>query len=186
MAPELLSCDGCGQAASPEHLTRRFQRLEWTTRFRPIHIDTVFLSGVSPAREEDFLYAGPVRGFQGEGLQLLTAVGIDAAGKSAEAVLAEFQRRGYLLTHVLECPVEDGEKDAVGALVSKRLPGVITRLKRSLKAKRVAVISDVLHPHVKQLLEAGLGAEVLLDGGAPFNLARDLTGKGNARLCSAL
>ena len=31
-----LRCDGCGQAASPEHMARRLRRLEWTTRYRPV------------------------------------------------------------------------------------------------------------------------------------------------------
>lgn len=186
MSAELLLCDGCGQAASPEHLTRRFRRLEWTTRFRPIHIDTVFLSGISPVRDEEFLYGGVDRRFAGEGLALLNAVGIGVEGKSPEAVLAEFQRRGYFLTHVLECPVESGNEEATAALVSGRLPEVITRLKRSLKAKRVALISGALRPHAKQLAEAELGASILLDDGAPFEMTRDVNAKGNANLRSSL
>jgi len=52
-----LVCDGCGQMASAEHIARRLQRLEWTTRYRPVHISTLFLGAFSPRDEKEFLYA---------------------------------------------------------------------------------------------------------------------------------
>src|ERR1700688_3058321 len=113
-----ILCDGCGQPASPEHIARRLQRLEWTTRFRPIHISGLLLGGVSPLAEEDFLYAGK---FSGEAGRLLEAVGISTAGKSSDAVLSEFQRGGCLVTHVLECPLEAGQagESACEALLTR-------------------------------------------------------------------
>src|SRR5207249_10650226 len=42
-----LPCDGCGQAASAEHIARRLRRLEWATRFRPVHIHTLLRGGVA-------------------------------------------------------------------------------------------------------------------------------------------
>src|SRR5216684_666718 len=101
-----LVCDGCGQTASAEHIARRLKRLEWTTRYRPVHIHTLFLGAFSPHDEKDFLYA-PGGGFQGEAASLLAALGISTAGKTAEAVHTEFQRAGFFLTHILECPLED-------------------------------------------------------------------------------
>src|SRR5208283_736012 len=106
MPTNFLSCDGCGQSASPEHIARRLQRLEWTTRYRPLHIGALLLGGISPQSDEDFLYAAQ---FKGEAVRLLEAVGISTSGKSSEAVLSEFQRGGFLLTHVLECPLEIGQ-----------------------------------------------------------------------------
>src|SRR5437899_12101620 len=44
-----LPCDGCGQAATAEHIARRLQRLEWTTRYRPVHIHTLLLGAYSPS-----------------------------------------------------------------------------------------------------------------------------------------
>src|SRR5258708_87515 len=52
-----MPCDGCGQTASAEHIARRLQRLEWTTRYRPVHINTLLLGAFSPQEERDFLYA---------------------------------------------------------------------------------------------------------------------------------
>src|SRR5213593_3601449 len=60
-----LPCDGCGQAASAEHIARRLRRLEWATRFRPVHIHTLLLGGVAPREDAEFLYA-PGDEFRGE------------------------------------------------------------------------------------------------------------------------
>src|SRR5947207_8329494 len=98
-----LRCDGCGQTASSEHIARRLQRLEWTTRYRPVHIDTLVLGAFSPQEESDFLYA-PSGEFHGEAGLLLDALGIATVGKGADVVQAEFRRGGASLTHVLGCP----------------------------------------------------------------------------------
>ena len=83
----VLRCDGCGQAASPEHTARRLQRLEWTTRYRPVHIHTLLLGGFSPADERDFLYS-PQGEFHGEAALLLDAVGVATPGKTPDMVQA--------------------------------------------------------------------------------------------------
>jgi hypothetical protein len=127
------------------------------------------MGGVSPSADGDFLYAGK---FDGEAGRLLEAAGISAAGKSPEAVLAEFQKRGFFLTHVLECPVENGLTGSCASdtLLSHRVPQVMARIRRSLKPKRVVLISGLLAPLVTQLAAAQLGCPVILDGGKPFGL----------------
>jgi hypothetical protein len=176
-------CDGCGQGTGSEHIAKRLWRLEQTTRYRPIHIQVVFLSVQSPADANSFLY-GAEQGFQGEAAQLLNAVHIETAGRTSETVLTEFQRKGFLLTHVLECAAGNGanEFDLVGAM-KKRLPNVLRRLRASLRPKRVIVISKDMAPVVAELKSAQIVAELLLDGDAPF----DLTDAGSVRrLSSAL
>src|SRR5260370_20025793 len=122
-----LQCDGCGQIASPDHVTRRVQRLEWATRYRPVHIHTLLLGAFSPKEERDFLYL-PEGEFQGEAAFLLDAVGISTAGKTREAVHVEFQRAGFFLTYLLECPLNDdsqGKPQAESPLfLLQRLPVV--------------------------------------------------------------
>src|SRR5712664_3110821 len=110
-----LPCDGCGQIASTEHIAGRIQRLEWTTRYRPVHIHTLFLGSVSPQRLEEFLYFPN----------------------------GEFQRAGFFLTHVLECPIENESAPGLmlPSLMEHRLTPVAVRIRRSLKPKRVALIS---------------------------------------------
>jgi hypothetical protein len=169
MPTELLVCDGCGQCASPEHIARRLVRLEWTTRYRPVHIGALLLGSVSPLAEEDFLYRGK---FQGEAGRLLEAVGIASPGKSPESVLSEFQRGGFFLTHVLECPLETSEaaQPSYQSLLAERVSHVLTRIRRSLKPKRVVLISDSLTPLAARLSSAELGCPALLDNGKPFGL----------------
>ncbi len=169
MTTKILNCDGCGQPASPEHIARRLQRLEWTTRFRPVHINAILLGGISPVADADFLYAGK---FEGEAARLLETVGISLAGKSPEAVLSEFQRGGFFLTHVLECPLEAcaTPQRSVETLLAQRLPSVMARIRRSLKPKRVVLISDVLAAVAEAFSIADLGCAVLLDTGKPFAL----------------
>jgi len=169
MPTNFLACDGCGQSASPEHIARRLRRLEWTTRYRPVHIGTLLLAAVSPQADEDFLYAAQ---FKGEAGRLLEAVGISTTGRSAEVVLSEFQRGGFLLTHMLECPLETGrsEQQPLEDLFRKRLPHVVTRIRRSLKPKRVVLISEPLAPLAARFSEAELGCPLILDDGKPFAL----------------
>jgi len=87
-------------------------------------------------------------------------------------VLSEFQRGGFLLTHLLECPLETGqwEQQPLQDLFRKRLPQVVTRIRRSLKPKRVVLISEALAPMASRFSEAELGCPLILDDGKPFAL----------------
>ena len=168
-----LLCDGCGQQASSEHIAKRLQRLEWTTRYRPVHIGTVLLGAFAPTDDVAFLYAAPkTGGFLREGENALTASGISQDGKSAEATLAEFQRGGYLLTYVLECPLNAGTDNpaAVQALLRSRLPALLARIRRSLRPKRVVPISSLLEPLLGSISESVLNCGVVLNEGKPFDL----------------
>jgi hypothetical protein len=186
-SPRALVCDGCGQAASGEHIARRLRRLEWTTRYRPVHIHTLLLGAFSPLVENDFLYA-PGGEFRGEAALLLDAAGISTAGKTRDAVHAEFQRAGFFLTHVLECPIEGSGSLPTGAqaALKERLAAVATRIRRSLKPKRVLVITEQLAPLVDELFALNLGCPVLLDGGKPFRLESGAVENGVERLREAL
>ena len=186
-----LVCDGCGQTASAEHIARRLRRLEWTTRYRPVHINTLLLGPFSPLRDEDFLYAGGGEGgeeFHGEAALILEAVGISTAGKTRDAVHAEFQRAGFFLTHVLECPLEGNpaQAEAAAALLAKRLAAVATRIRRSLKPKRVMAITEELAPVVENILALDLGCPVMLDHGKPFRLEGGAGDNPGERLREAL
>src|SRR5215467_12232588 len=101
MLREHLLCDGCGQPADPRHIARRLKRLENMTRYRPLHVQVLFLGAAGPVPDADYLYSAE-GDFRGEGLTLLRALGIEWAGKTIEAVLTDFQRRGYLLAHILD------------------------------------------------------------------------------------
>jgi hypothetical protein len=179
-----LRCDGCGRLASPEHIARRLQRLEWTTRFRPVHIGTLLLGAVAPRNDPAFIYS-PAGSWEDEARTLLSAAGVTPAGKSAEAALAEFQRGGFFVTHVLECPLDDGASENVHSLVANRLPAVLSRIRRSLKPKRLVPISQALEQFLPALNLGELSCAILLDQQKPFALDADTVESAN-RLREAL
>jgi len=169
----LLLCDGCGQPATSAHSAKRFELLEWTTRYRPVHIGTVLLGAVAPALDSDFLYS-PSGEFGGEAGRVLEAAGISRNGKTAEASLVEFQRRGLFLTDVLECPLESQSDGQVERLLNARFAATAARIRRSLRPKRIVPISRLLEP----LLHGpngpvDLGCSVVTDGDKAFSLDDD-------------
>jgi hypothetical protein len=172
MSTSDLRCDGCGQPASPEHIARRLQRLEWTTRYRPVHIGALLLGAVAPREDAEFLYS-PEGRFAGEAWMVLRATGVNASGKSAEAVLSEFQRGGFLLAHVLECPLEETNSGKVRDLVESCLPATLARIRRSLKPKKLALVSRDLAIAVARFQFPSLNCALVLDAGKPFALDGD-------------
>lgn len=167
-----LRCDGCGQVGSPEHIARRLRRLEWATRYRPVHIHALLLGGIAPREDAEFLYA-PGGEFRGEGEHLLRALGISLDGKALHEIHAEFQAAGLFLTHILECPLED-EQDRAGdsaGILREHLPAVASRIRRSLKPKRVILVTEMPLEVVQDILALDLGCEVILNDGKPFALA---------------
>ena len=186
---DILRCDGCGQVGSPEHIARRLRRLEGATRYRPVHILTLLLGGAAPREDEEFVYAPGTEGssagreFRGEAQTLLRAVGISLDGRPPQDIHAEFQAAGFFLTHILECPLEpseDGGADA-SALMRKHVPLVASRIRRSLKPRRVILVKEIppevvqdilsLHLGCDVLLNDHLGRDVLLNDGKPFAFA---------------
>jgi len=184
MTTQNLLCDGCAQAASPEHIARRLQRLEWTTRYRPVHIATLLLGAVSPRNDADFLYSGK---FSGEACRILEVAGIATEEKTSEAVLAEFQRGGFFLAYVLECPLDDSAQESeAGKLLAQRLGPTLARIRRSLRPKKAVLFDKRLGPLLERMSSAELGCPVLLDAGKPFALDGSRSDDGWVRLCAAL
>ena len=168
-----LPCDGCGQSACSGHLARRLQRLEWSTRYRPVHINTVLLSAFAPANDTAFLYS-ELAPLEGEAALLLAAVQIPFEGTPPGSFLNEFQKRGLFLMHVLECPLEPPNLSgtAARALLEAHLPLAITRIRRSLRPRRVALLSAELLPFAGELTESSLGCPVLLHLERPFEIMK--------------
>ena len=182
-----MPCDGCGQASSPGHIAERLKRLEWSTRYRPVHIQTLLLCATSQREEREFLYS-PRCDFRGEAGRVLEVAAIATDGKSAEIVQAEFQRAGFFLTPVLECAFETESQDGAKrlSLLEQRLPAMGTRIRRSLKPKRVVLISRELEPVTEKIAAMELGCPMVLDGGKPFGLDGPNAGEAVRRLRKAL
>jgi hypothetical protein len=166
----MLPCDGCGQFAPPAHIARRLQRLEWTTRYRPVHIQTLLIGGIVPSQQSSFLYADSEQ-VSGEANQLLQAVGISREGKTREQFLGEFQKHGLLLIHVLECPLEGRlSPSEVQGLLDRQLIATLVRIRRSLKPKRVLLFSKELAGVTAKLNEATTECPILSNQGKAFEL----------------
>jgi uracil-DNA glycosylase len=164
-SPQIV-CDACGQPAEWEHIAQRLKRLENMTRHRPIHIQVLFLGAISPA-DGEYLYSAQ-SGFTGEGARLLRALDFDWAGRAVEITLTEFQRRGYLLAHVVECAGSPHLPNRSEAL-QRRIPATIARIRRSFKPKRIVLLGTELAEFVPQFRAANLDADLILRDGKPFS-----------------
>jgi hypothetical protein len=139
------------------------------TRYRPVHVGTVLLGAYSPDADSDFLYTETPE-ITGEAKHVLAASGLAAGGKAKAAILSEFQRGGYLLGYVLECPLgpESRNEATLTALLKARMPAFLARLRRSFMPKRIASISSKLDPFFAGLTETDLGCTLVSDGGKSF------------------
>ncbi len=168
-----LPCDGCGQPASPDHFARRLQRLEWSTRYRPVHIQTLLLCAFPPAQDSCFLYS-EVLPPDGEAAHLLDALQIPWEGKPPGSYVGEFQKRGLFLMHLLECSLDQPSltEEGLRSRLAAHLPLATARIRRSLKPKRVLLISPELREVTGELTESFLGCPVLLHLDKPFEIMK--------------
>ena len=167
-----LPCDGCGLPASPEHIAGRVRRLELSTRFRPVHMGVLFVALAPPVRPEDDFYGPPEsKEFFDpflDALEIYSSTDRAALGSDAQAAdmarLAEFQRRGYYLAYLSECPIpESGEPAA--STVARLGPTLVRRIRFNYKPKHVAPLGQELFPLVDMLRVAGIGPILTLDQG---------------------
>jgi hypothetical protein len=173
-----ILCDGCGLPASPGHIAARMERLELVTRFRPIHIQVLFVALDPMPRPQDEFYKPPEsRQFFDS---LLSALDISAhaetnGAEAAAANLLEFQRRGYYLTYVSECPLplpnstsENADGSAASECISRLAPTLVKRIRFNYKPKHVALLGTNLSPLIEIFEQAGIAPLLLLDQGRPL------------------
>jgi len=167
-----LPCDGCGLSASPEHIAARVRRLELSARFRPVHMGVLFIALAPPARPGDDFYGPPEsKEFFDpflDALEIYSSTDRAALGSDAQAAdtarLAEFQRRGYYLAYLSECPIpENGEPAA--STVARLGPTLIRRIRFNYKPKHIAPLGQELFPLVDMLRVAGICPILTLDQG---------------------
>ncbi len=178
-----LPCDGCGLPASPEHIAERVRRLELCTRFRPVHLHVLFVAMAPPAHTEDDFYA-PAKSKEFfdpflEALGIPSSAQKSAAGGDAHeaelARLAEFQRRGYYLTYLSECPIPESV-EPVQATIDRLADTLIRRIRFNYKPKNVAPLGQELLPLVEKLRAAGIGPLLTLDKGKALPIPGTGTG----------
>jgi hypothetical protein len=167
-AREIL-CDGCGLPASQEHIAARIRRLELATQFRPIHIGILFVSLAPPLKPEDDFYAPAAsREFSDpflEGLEISVPGDTPLAQIDAQK-LVEFQRRGYFLSCLSECPMPAGAD--VPETIRRQASDLVRRIRFNYKPKQVALLGMELAPVVEVLASAGIGPSLILNQGLPL------------------
>ena len=178
-----LYCDGCGLPAISSHLRRRYERIEFATKYRPIHIQVLLLNDAPPPLIEDFFYRpgsaeGERSGYHRIFFQeLMGAAGISVDQmESEEEALAEFQRRGFFLADICECPLEefasaagDHSKTFVRpAHIRKFAPTVVKRIQHSYKPKKIVLIGADSAEVIPALEQAGMTGQLVLENGRPI------------------
>jgi hypothetical protein len=143
-------CDGCGAQVDEAHIRSRIERLEHATRFRPIHIQVLFLAAAPPSPPEDDFYRAATSAQRSAASQMFFDEIAKSIGRKPndttdeESVLTEFQRRGFYLAYAVECPIESPQQ--LAAAVTQLAPRVLLRVNTSYKPKFVAPISQALQP----------------------------------------
>jgi hypothetical protein len=163
-SPQPILCDGCGAAATPEHIRERVERLEIATRFRPIHISVLFLIS-SPEPGLDFYDASPRP--PGAREILLDALSIPPA-TATESRLGDFQRHGFYFASVAECPLPAA---SAAQAVQHLGPTLVKRIQFSYKPKSVVLLSAALAPLIPLLAQSGQGIRIAPEG-QPLALPR--------------
>ena len=166
-------CDGCGAEVDEAHIRSRIERLEQATRFRPIHIQALFLAAVPPLQPADDFYRAAAsvnrsaasQTFFDEISKTIGRKPGDAAEE--EATRAEFQRAGFYLAYAVECPIESPER--LAATLAKLAPRVLLRVNTSYKPKFVVPISRALQPLIALLQSNSWAERLILHNGKPFD-----------------
>lgn len=140
-------CDGCGATVDAEHIRHRIEWLEMATRYRPVHIQTLLVGSVPPAKSENYLY-------------------------SSEKAGAELQRNGIFLVYAVECPLTESAKPFEA--VQGAAPTLIKRVQFSYRPKSIVLFSPATSGLIPALREAGFGDHLILKDGAPFAELPDL------------
>jgi len=136
---------------------------------------TLFVALAPPHAADDF-YA-PARSGEFSDL-FLEALEIFPEGKPATeedigandlARLAEFQRRGYYLTYLSECPLRD-DKETAGQIVQRLGPTLIRRIKFNYRPRQIAPLGHDLFPLIDLLNSQGIGPVLTVGEGQALPL----------------
>ena len=166
-------CDGCGAQVDEAHIRSRIERLEHATRFRPIHIQVLFLAAAPPSLPEDDFYRAATSTKRSPDSQLFFREISKSIGRTPgdiadeAAILTEFQRAGFYLADAVECPIESPEQ--LAAAVTKLASRVVLRVNTSYKPKFVAPISQALQPLIPLFQNNSWADRLILHNGEPFD-----------------
>ena len=161
------------------HVRDRIARLELATKFRPLHIQ-VLLVAFAPSRSlaDDFYWhdcaaASAHPSAPDFRRQVFEVAGVrELPSKNIEAALLEFQRLGFFLAHLHECPL-DGPREPSEA-DSRLASSLALRVRHSYKPKQVVLLGSELQSAIPALRNAGLG-NLLANEGSTVPVPADTT-----------
>jgi len=171
----LPRCDCSEVEVTETHIRERITRVEQATRFRPVHIRVLLLDAAPASLPQDDFYS-PAADRSNRSLlsrmyfdELAVASGIPRDSRTfldEAATLAEFQRRGFFLAHIVECPMDDveGLRDAVNRVA----PTLLRRLESSYKPKFVVPIGLATAEVIPFLQMSGWKDRLILAKDGPF------------------
>jgi hypothetical protein len=169
-ASSRIICDGCGLPASPDHISERVARLEFATRFRPVHINTLFVAAAPLSGPENDFYMPPES--QEFFAPFMKAIGVSDSGEGKEpgadarenniAKLLEFQRRGNYLAYLAECQLST--TDTTVAAIARLASTLVRRIQFNYRPKHIAILDEGLSPLIGILDKAGMGPLLSPDG----------------------
>ena len=90
------------------------------------------------------------------------------ASPDASLRLLEFQRKGYYLAYLSECPIT-GASEPVAATVSCLGPTLVRRIRLNYKPKQINVLGHELTPLVEVLTGANVRSTVTLNQGTALS-----------------
>jgi hypothetical protein len=165
-------CEGCGTRTDDAHVAQRAERIEMAARYRPAQIKVLFLDTSPAGRKEDYFYAASANRSMRSATarsyfdELVKTMGPMSVAGNEEGTLAEFRRKGFFLTHAVECPFEnEGE---LHAAIRRLAPTALKRVQYSLKPSYVVPIGTATKELVRLFGLIGWGDHLVLDGAGPF------------------
>jgi hypothetical protein len=172
-----IVCDGCGRPASPDHISQRVARLELATRFRPVHMNVLFVGLAPMTRLEDDFYGPPQSRDYFDSLMEALEISPQPGAVSSEmnpakvdgAKLIDFQRRGFYMSFLSECPIPDSIANITEAVLSLA-PALIRRIRFNYKPKHIVLLGKGLESIAGILTNSDLGVFLSQQAGKPLLL----------------
>jgi hypothetical protein len=128
--------------------------------------------------EDDFYFPAESKDFFDpflEGLEIPAPSDEVIAGADPRAPdtarLAEFQRRGYYLAYLSECPIRESE-EPWASTIARLGPTLIRRIRFNYKPKHIVPLGEDLIPLIDILKTAGVGPVLTLDQRLPLPTPR--------------
>jgi hypothetical protein len=171
----LSRCDCSETEVTEAHIRERIARIEQATRFRPVHIRVLLLDSAPAANpNDDFYRPAPDRSVRSlisrmffDELAVASGISRDSLSSVNEAgTLADFQRRGFFLAHVVECPI--AERLALRHTINRLAPSLIRRLDSSFKPKFVVPVGSAIGEIVPFLQMSKWKDRLILAKDSPF------------------